>query len=107
MKLGTLMYHDKCSSKQMDYCVMLTFILAVIPPPTMLIGYNTNNTLDLHSIPQEMAARGGGAAQRPNGIPREKVCQFKLVLLGKKLKETRVHHVKSGSNMCNTVRSRC
>ncbi|CAI8049753.1 Ras-related protein Rab-5C [Geodia barretti] len=29
-----------------------------------------------------MAARGGGAAQRPNGIPREKVCQFKLVLLG-------------------------
>ena len=34
---------------------------------------------------REMAARGGGAgpAQRPNGIPREKVCQFKLVLLGK------------------------
>ena len=30
-----------------------------------------------------MAGRGGGgAAQRPNGIPREKVCQFKLVLLG-------------------------
>lgn len=31
-----------------------------------------------------MAARGGaGTAQRPNGIPREKVCQFKLVLLGR------------------------
>ena len=31
-----------------------------------------------------MATRGGtGTAQRPNGIPREKVCQFKLVLLGK------------------------
>lgn len=30
-----------------------------------------------------MAARGGGGTpQRPNGIPREKVCQFKLVLLG-------------------------
>ena len=28
-----------------------------------------------------MAARGG-TPQRPNGIPREKVCQFKLVLLG-------------------------
>ena len=35
-----------------------------------------------------MAARGGaGTAQRPNGIPREKVCQFKLVLLGKKTSE--------------------
>jgi Ras-related protein Rab-5B/Ras-related protein Rab-5C len=28
-----------------------------------------------------MATRGG-AVQRPNGIPREKICQFKLVLLG-------------------------
>ncbi|XP_003387703.1 PREDICTED: ras-related protein Rab-5C-like [Amphimedon queenslandica] len=28
-----------------------------------------------------MAARPG-AVQRPNGIPREKICQFKLVLLG-------------------------
>ena len=28
-----------------------------------------------------MAARPG---QRPNGVPRDKICQFKLVLLGKK-----------------------
>lgn len=28
-----------------------------------------------------MASRPG-AVQRPNGIPREKICQFKLVLLG-------------------------
>ena len=27
-----------------------------------------------------MAARPG---QRPNGMPRDKICQFKLVLLGK------------------------
>ena len=37
---------------------------------------------------REMAARGGsGMAQRPNGIPREKVCQFKLVLLGECVSE--------------------
>lgn len=30
-----------------------------------------------------MAGRGG-VSQRPNGIPREKVCQFKLVLLGER-----------------------
>ena len=40
--------------------------------------------LCIHSQSRNMATRGGtGTAQRPNGIPREKVCQFKLVLLGK------------------------
>ena len=33
---------------------------------------------DLH---RTMASRPG-TVQRPNGIPREKICQFKLVLLG-------------------------
>ena len=31
---------------------------------------------------QVMTARPG---HRPNGLPRDKICQYKLVLLGKKL----------------------
>ena len=31
---------------------------------------------------QIMAARPG---QRPNGLPRDKICQYKLAVLGKKL----------------------
>ena len=34
------------------------------------------------AVGSAMAGRGG-PVQRPNGIPREKICQFKLVLLGK------------------------
>lgn len=33
-------------------------------------------------ITQAMATNRSGAAQRPNGAPQTKVCQFKLVLLG-------------------------
>ena len=39
--------------------------------------------MSLHPVVTLDMASRSGAVQRPNGIPREKICQFKLVLLGK------------------------